>query len=317
MGKLTFWAVSIVVFIVLRTPTTSFAQQKIVGISIACSNDHVYTWYSDRTVSEGTSENLAEYQSPHFYSLPFGKTPEDIVEIGIAGNDHVYAWYRDGTLSSGTTTDLDKYQPRHPYRLPRARFPDQIVGIDIACSNDHVYVWYSGFPGQVSSGTSDDLDKYQQPSHFSTAASKFPGSIVGIGIARNDHVYAWYSDGKASSGTSSDLQKYRFQYDYVTGPGPCDISADPPTIKGRVVSSVGIRGPECKSSAEIIVRLVSIVPSLAKGISLAETRLTGSNFEVPIVYECRSTTGQIKVVTEVQTKDRVVRSSERTISNCH
>ena len=291
-------------------------QTNIVGMSIACSNDHVYTWYSDRTVSEGTSENLAAYEAPHFYSLPFGKTPDDIVEIGIAGNDHVYAWYRDGTLSSGTTTELGKYQPRHPYRLPQGHSPNNIVGIDIACSNDHVYVWYSGFQARVSSGTSDDLDKYQQPSHFSTAASKSPGSIVGIGIAGNDHVYAWYNDGKASSGTSSDLQKYRFQYEYVRGPGPCDVSADPPTINGRVVSSVGIRGPECKSSAEIVVRLAKIVPGISNGITLASKQSTGTNFELPVSYECRSTAGEIKVVTEVFTKGRRVRSSERIISNC-
>ena len=86
--------------------TTAYGQRRIVGISIACSNDHVYTWYSDRTVSVGTSENLAAYQPPHPYSLPFGKTPDDIVEIGIAGNDHVYTWYRDSTVSSGTSTDL-------------------------------------------------------------------------------------------------------------------------------------------------------------------------------------------------------------------
>jgi len=290
-------------------------QSEIVGISIACSNDHVYTWYSDGTVSVGTSENLSAYEAPHFYSLPFGKTPADIVEIGIAGNDHVYTWYRDQTLSVGTSTDLDKYQPRHPDRLTLGTSPDSIVGIDIACSNDHVYAWFRD--GRVSSGTSDDLDKYQTLSRFTPGSFKSAFMIVGIGIAGNDHVYAWYTDHKASSGTSTLLSKYRAPYDYVPGPGPCDISADPPTQKGSLVSSVGIRGPECKSSAEITVRLVSIVPSLQKGVGLAEKRLTGSNFEVPIFYECRSTTGQNKVVTEVQTKDRVVRSSERTILNCH
>ena len=87
-------------------PTTAFAQGSggVAGLSIACSNDHVYTWYADRNrrVTVGTSENLAAHPPARSYSLPPGKTPDDIIGIGIAGNDHVYAWYSDGTASSGT-----------------------------------------------------------------------------------------------------------------------------------------------------------------------------------------------------------------------
>jgi hypothetical protein len=187
-----------------------------------------------------------------------------------------------------------------------------VVGIDIACSDDHVYVWYSD--QKVSSGTSDDLDKYSAPSHFSTAASKSARSIAGIGIAGNDHVYAWYHDRKASSGTSRDLQKYRFQYDYVLGPGPCDISADPPKINGRLVSSVGIRGPECKSSAEIVVRLIAINPGAPNKILIAR-RLTGTNFEVPISYSCTGDR-QGTLVTEIESQGRKVKSAAAPIANC-
>src|SRR5690242_18167026 len=111
--------------------SASVGQAKIVEMSIACSNDHVYTWYSDRTVSVGTSENLAAYEPPHSYSLPFGKTPDDIVGIGIAGDDRVYAWYIDSTVSVGTSTDLGRYQPRHPYRVAFQESAANILAMDI------------------------------------------------------------------------------------------------------------------------------------------------------------------------------------------
>jgi hypothetical protein len=301
----------LIAFVALSTATVARSQTKIVGMSIACSNDHVYTWYSDRTVSEGTSENLAAYQPPHSYALPFGKTPEDIVEIGIAGNDHVYAWYRDGTLSSGVSTDLDKYQTRHPYTLPRGKLSSEIVGIDIACSNDHVYVWYEG---SVSSGTTDDLDMYQPPTRYTIAALRISQTIVGIGIAGDDHVYVWYNDNIASSGTSTDLQRYRYRYDYVLGPGPCDISADPPKINGRSVIAVGIRGPTCKTSAEVIARL-RVVNRDGSLRTLIEKRFTGGNFEIPLTYACSGNVQQA-VLTEVETTGRMVKSSKTIIPSC-
>src|SRR6185503_5867514 len=79
------------------------APEQIVAMSIACSNDHVYTWYDDGNVTIGNSETLdayRPYEPPHRYSLPEGKTRADIVGMGIAGNDHVYTWYVDGTVSS-------------------------------------------------------------------------------------------------------------------------------------------------------------------------------------------------------------------------
>ena len=295
----------------LSSPIT-FGQRTIVGMSIACSNDRVYTWYSDRTVSVGNSENLSAYQPPHPYSLPFGKTPDDIVEIGIAGNDHVYTWYSDSTVSSGTSTDLDKYQPRHPYRLAPFKSPRDVVGIDIACSNDHVYVWYS--TGDVSSGTSVDLDKYRARYRYFTAPFKTPSRVVGIGIAKNDHVYAWYGDNTVSSGTSEDLDRYRPPYSWVSGPAPCDLLADPPKINGRVVFSVGIRGPECKSSAEIVVRLRALDQS-ANRKTLIEKRVTGTNFEVPVTYNCTGN-GQLMLFTEVESQGRKVKSPDTPIANC-
>lgn len=292
--------------------SAAIGQAKIVEMSIACSNDHVYTWYSDRTISVGTSENLAAYEPPHSYSLPFGKTPDDIVGIGIAGDDRVYTWYSDSTVSVGTSTDLDKYQPRHPYRAAFQQSSGSILAMDIACSNDHVYAWYR--TGSVSSGTSVDLDKYNHGSRFVTGSTASITIVRGIGIAHDDHVYVWYSNGAVSSGTSEDFVTYRRPYEYIVGPGPCDISVDAPKLNGRVISFVGIRGPECKSSAEIIVRLLEIIPGLPD-LNLFESRRTGTNFEQPITYKCRGQQQQ-KIVTEISSKGRHVRSAEVTIPNC-
>jgi len=76
-------------------PADGRALIDIVGMGISGSDDHVYVWYGDGTVSSGTSSDLDFYRSPYSYSLPKGKAPEDIAGIGIAGsNDHVYVWYR-------------------------------------------------------------------------------------------------------------------------------------------------------------------------------------------------------------------------------
>ena len=91
---------------------------RIMGIAIAGSNDRVYVWYENGTVSSGTSRDFTAHFSQKPCSLPPGKQPYDIRDIAIAGDDHVYVWYIDGTVSSGTSTDLDKYRAPYPYSIP-------------------------------------------------------------------------------------------------------------------------------------------------------------------------------------------------------
>ena len=303
-------------------PADVFGQRErpIVGMSIACSNDRVYTWYSNGTVSVGNSRDLAAYQSPHPYSLPYGRTPDDIIEIGIASNDHVYAWYRDGTVSSGTSTDLDHYREPYRYTLRRITTPIDIVGIDIACSNDRVYAWY--FDGDMSTGTSDNLDKYPAPYRtISMAPGHKPSSIVGIGIAKNDHVYAWYLDRTVSSGTSDDLDKYLQPYSYVLGRGSCDLyprrpEADETERPGfRIISALGSRGQSCNTKAEIAVSLKAFDSDGRATRILTTQRVTGINFEVPIKYPCTGN-GTLTILLEVSSEGRMVRSRPTTIANC-
>ena len=66
-----------------------------MGMAIAGSNDYVYVWYDDGTVSAGTTKDLDAYKSIYLYTLPAGKTFADIIGLGIAGsNDYTYVWFK-------------------------------------------------------------------------------------------------------------------------------------------------------------------------------------------------------------------------------
>jgi len=305
---------AVFVFAVLFPASVALGQGSTTGMGIACSNDHVYTWYADRSVSVGTSENLAAYQPPHVYLLPSGKSPDNIIGMGIAGNDHVYTWYDDGTVSSGTSIDLDEYRAPYRYSLPPGKTPADVIGIDIACSNDHVYVWYRD--GTVSSGTSDDLDKYLAPYRYSLPPGKSSTDVVEMGIAGNDHVYCWYRDRTASSGTSDHLDKYRASYAYVLNRDSCDIYADPPAINrpDRIAYALGSRGPSCESTADIVVRLRALDPD-GKRKTLVEKRGSGTNFEVTVKYSCTGNGGLI-LFSEVESAGRTVKSANVSAPYC-
>lgn len=297
----------------LLPATGAFAQ---VGISIACSNDHVYAWFADRNVASGTSSNFGSYQPPHVYSLPAGKTPADIVGVGIAGNDHVYAWYRDGTASSGTSTDLGHYRAPYHYSLPAGKTTADIAGIDIACSNDHVYAWYKD--GKASSGTSDDLGKYRALYAYSLPPGKTPADILEMGIAGNDHVYAWYRDRTATSGTSDHLDQYRAPYSYVLGLGPCGITAGTPQLNtvDHVIFAVVNRGPSCETSATMKVSLKRDV-SFWFDPTLASKTMTLTNGDVPIQYRCSGTATGQNVYVEVESDGTKTQSSRAAIQFCN
>jgi len=159
----------------------------VVGIGIA-SDNHVYAWYRNGTVSSGTSADLDDFRAPYPYAIPGGRTPNDIIAIDIASDDHVYAWYRDGTVSAGTTRDLAAYRPPDRYTLAPGRSPEDVVGIGIA-SDDHVYVWYRD--GMVSSGTSRDLDAYRPVYRYSLPLGWAPNDIQDVAIDTSDRIYSW------------------------------------------------------------------------------------------------------------------------------
>ena len=166
------------------------ASRDVVGFGIA-SDDHVYVWYADGTVSSGTSRDLTAFRPAQPYVLAPGKTPADVLDMAIASDDHVYVWYADGTVSAGSSRDLASYRPASPFALPPGYGPSDVLAIGIAKSDDHVYVWYAD--GMVSSGSSRDLGQYRMPYRFATPVGTAPFDLVGIGIAASDdHVYAWF-----------------------------------------------------------------------------------------------------------------------------
>lgn len=94
------------------------AMSHVVGIGIAKSNDHVYVWYEDSTVSSGTTKDFGAYLDPTPFSPGAGKKAYEIRDLEIASNNHVYAWFADGEASSGTSRKLDQYIAPYKYTWP-------------------------------------------------------------------------------------------------------------------------------------------------------------------------------------------------------
>jgi CubicO group peptidase (beta-lactamase class C family) len=196
----------------------------LISAAISGSDDRVYAWYYSGKVSSGISTDLDKHSGPVDYSLPPGKTPNDIRAIGIAGsNDHVIVWYDDGTISSGTSTDLDKYYYHEidetiggkKFKGYKSKGKLKIVGIAVVGSNDKVHTWYEN--GKFTIGDSKNLHKYSGSQSYSVPPGLTPYDIKGIAIAgSNDHVYAWFTNFKVSSGTSNDLDKYISPMQYTT-----------------------------------------------------------------------------------------------------
>jgi CubicO group peptidase (beta-lactamase class C family) len=177
----------------------------VAGIGIA-SNNHVYTWFKDGTVSEGTRKDLDAYEAPVQYSIPAGKSYNTIIGVAIAGsNNHVFAWYADGTVSSGTSKDFSYYYDPKPCVPATGKKVTDLVGVGIA-SNNHVYYWYKD--GTVSSGTTVDWDLYSTPVAYTLPASKTPGDIAAMAIAStNDRSFTWYH-GRAIGQAYQPVEEY-------------------------------------------------------------------------------------------------------------
>jgi hypothetical protein len=301
----------------LFSSATAFAQTSndIVGMSIACSSDRVFTWYRDGHVTIGNSEHLDAHQGHEpssRYSLPPGKTTDDIVAIGISKKDHVYTWYADNTKSIGTSSDLDSREAPSSYSVAPGKSPADIVGIDIACSTDRVFTWYGDHTKSI--GSSSDLDLHQAPTGYFLAAGKSPADLVELGIAgTKDHVYAWYRDRTASAGKSSDLDSFRELFGYAVVTPPCDLFASLPELNGSDVIAIGSRGPSCESNAGITVLLKEdrrfwFDKVLTQAIG-------GSNADVIARFHCSGNRGAI-VYTQVKSRGREKQSRRVGISLC-
>jgi CubicO group peptidase (beta-lactamase class C family) len=237
----------------------------IVGIAIAGSNDHVYAWYADGTVSEGWSQDFDYYQAPYSYVLPGAKKIGHIIDIGIAGsNDRVYTWFHDVESGPSYGSIADQVDARAMDILRRYRLP----GLGVAVSKNGRVVLEKGYGfrnfstgsrmqdssrchiGSVSKVitalSAMHLDQeslnfsVDQPVYGPQGALSAPiylsaqeqgvsrhQPIVAKAIASTDHVYTWYHNWTVSSGTSQDPDAYTGPTSYSLPPGmtPEDIRA--------------------------------------------------------------------------------------------
>jgi hypothetical protein len=226
----------------------------IVGMGIDDTNNLVFAWYADGTVTAGSSRDLSSKREARKYTLPQGKKPSDIVGMGIDGtNNLVFAWYDDGTVSAGSSTDLSAKRSPEEYELPAGKTPRDIVGTAIDGRNNLCFAWYRD--GTVSAGSSRDLGSKRQPDSYALAAGKRPDDVVDIGIdglaeqkllsgladligegvspneddesamtkikslfdeVTKSLVFVWYQDGTVSAGTSREMAKVRVASHFTT-----------------------------------------------------------------------------------------------------
>jgi hypothetical protein len=218
----------------------------IVGMGIDDTNNLVFAWYADGTVTAGSSIDLSSKREARRYTLPQGKNPSDIVGMAIDGtNNLVFTWYDDGTVSAGSSTDLSSKRSPEEYLLPPGKTPRDIVGTGIDGKNNLCFAWYRD--GTVSAGSSRNLGSKRSPAPFVLASGKTPADVVDVGIDGLAHekamsgvielvgealvsekkddvltklksifddvtkslVFVWYQDGTVSAGSSKELAKLR------------------------------------------------------------------------------------------------------------
>lgn len=159
---------------------TVFAAN-IVGIAIDGTNNSVYTYYDNFTVTAGSTSKLSSKRKAYKYKLPKNRKPSDIVGMGIDGsNNYVFAWYKDGTVSAGTTKNLASKRKPYKYSLPKGKNPNDIAGVGIDGTNNLVIAIYKD--GTVSAGTTKNLGKKRGLKKYKLPSGKKPNDIVGMGI---------------------------------------------------------------------------------------------------------------------------------------
>jgi hypothetical protein len=95
------------------------------------ANGHLFAYYDDLTVSEGTAEDFASFAPPKPYALARGKTPADVAGIAIDSAGKAYAYYTDATMSSGDALDLAKDGPRVQVTLAEGKLPENLAHVDV------------------------------------------------------------------------------------------------------------------------------------------------------------------------------------------
>lgn len=190
-------------------------HKPLVGFAIAPTN-RVYGWYENQTVSWGSSSDLDATSGPaQAFSMPPGKTTNDILGMAMSSAGDVYTWYIDGTYSVGTPTDLDSVSSADPVGTPHDWSPasgisvTDVLGIAVRKSDNRVFAWYAD--GTYSSGTTVDFDSSSARATYSPPPGKTIYDLRDADFASTGVIYFHYGS-SVSTGTAADLDSTAAPY---------------------------------------------------------------------------------------------------------
>ncbi|MBX3230583.1 MAG: hypothetical protein KIT84_00085 [Labilithrix sp.] len=92
---------------------------------------HLFAYFDDSTVSEGTPEDFSAYALPKPYALAAGKVPSDVAGFAIDQQNVAYAYYKDGTFSTGDALDLAKNDSDTTYTLAAGKTPENVHKVEV------------------------------------------------------------------------------------------------------------------------------------------------------------------------------------------
>ena len=188
-------------------------HKPLVGFAIS-STDTSYAWYENQTVSWGNTHDLDSKSGPaQAFSMPPGKTTNDILGMAMSGQGNVYTWYRDGTYSLGTPTDLNAFPAQGgslPEWVPASNISvTEVLGIAMRKSDNRVFAWYAD--GTYSSGSAADFDSSTSRASYSPAAGKTIYDLRDADFASTGVIYFHYGT-TASAGTAADMDSAEALY---------------------------------------------------------------------------------------------------------
>lgn len=184
-------------------------HKPLVGFAIAPSN-RVYGWYENQTVSWGSSSDLDATSGPaQAFSMPAGKTTNDILGMAMSSAGDVYTWYIDGTYSVGTPTDLDSVSSSTDWAPAGGISMTDVLGIAMRKSDNRVFAWYAD--GTYSSGSTTDFDSSSARAAYSPPPGKTIYDLRDADFSPTGVIYFHYGT-SVSTGTAADLDSTAAPY---------------------------------------------------------------------------------------------------------
>src|SRR5262245_53126127 len=126
----------------------------------------------------------------------------------------VCAFYRDGTVSCGSqpvgfngvplcqpVSNLAATRSSYSYSTAPGQSPSTIVAMGGDDDNSHIYAWYAD--GRVSSGSTDDLDRYRPLYGYDLAGGYSPSMVAEV-VSDGSFNCVFYRDGNVTCGTTDN-----------------------------------------------------------------------------------------------------------------